>query len=235
MEINLCKGGAEPKARKDKHGEAVERLVNPHECREIIAPGIAAPKLSATMRRTMSGPAPCNTSPERKRAQSERSLAWAKANPERVKEINAAHHKRHAEKRRAAYKKWAAENPEKRAALDLASRARRRKVLSERSVKWARENPEKSRVIRQAKRARKASATGSHSAADLARIRRQQKDRCAYCRAALRGGGHIDHIIALARGGSNGASNLQWLCPSCNSSKGAKDPITYAQSLGRLI
>ena len=32
----------------------------------------------------------------------------------------------------------------------------------------------------------------------------------------------IDHIIALARGGTNDLENLQLLCRSCNSRKGAR-------------
>lgn len=32
---------------------------------------------------------------------------------------------------------------------------------------------------------------------------------------------HLDHIVPVSRGGDGSAENLQLLCPSCNSSKGA--------------
>lgn len=163
------------------------------------------------------------------------SIAWAQANPQRVKEINAAYRVRNLEKRRAAYKRWAENNPEKRAAIDAASRDRRREELSRRSCKWAKDNPEKARVSRHAKRARERAATGTHTADEVASIRQQQRDKCAYCRTALKGRGQLDHIVALARGGSNAASNLQWLCSGCNARKGTKDAMDFARSLGRLI
>lgn len=39
----------------------------------------------------------------------------------------------------------------------------------------------------------------------------------------------------LARGGSNWISNIQLLCPRCNTSKKALDPIVWAQREGRLL
>lgn len=62
-----------------------------------------------------------------------------------------------------------------------------------------------------------------------------QRGRCAYCRDRLAAGFHVDHIIPRAAGGSNERSNLQLACADCNIAKGAKDPVVFAQSLGRLI
>jgi hypothetical protein len=43
--------------------------------------------------------------------------------------------------------------------------------------------------------------------------------------------GHVDHIIPLARGGTNDITNFQALCPKCNLSKGVKLPDTIKTSI----
>jgi 5-methylcytosine-specific restriction endonuclease McrA len=78
-------------------------------------------------------------------------------------------------------------------------------------------------------------AEGTHTDADISNIRKLQGGRCAYCRARLNGGGHLDHIQPLARGGTNWPANLQLTCQPCNNRKHAKDPITFAQGLGLLL
>jgi 5-methylcytosine-specific restriction endonuclease McrA len=100
-------------------------------------------------------------------------------------------------------------------------------------------NPEKFTAYSRSRKARKKNAEGSHSSADVIVIFEAQKGLCANCQTGLFKSGkqkfHVDHIMPLARGGSNWPSNLQCLCPACNLSKNAKDPIKWAQENGRLL
>jgi 5-methylcytosine-specific restriction endonuclease McrA len=76
------------------------------------------------------------------------------------------------------------------------------------------------------RRAIKLSAPGSHTADDVAALFKQQEATCL-CGADLNLGYHIDHIMPLARGGSDGPENLQLLCPPCNVSKGPKTMLEW--------
>jgi 5-methylcytosine-specific restriction endonuclease McrA len=96
-------------------------------------------------------------------------------------------------------------------------------------------NPDKVRKHWADRRAREIGAEGTHTADDIDRIREAQRDRCACCRVKLHGGGHVYHIVALSKGGSNWPSNIQLLCEPCNLSKKAKDPIEFMQSRGKLL
>lgn len=46
---------------------------------------------------------------------------------------------------------------------------------------------------------------------------------------------HIDHYVPLSKGGEHTLNNLVISCDACNMKKGAKDPIKFAQSVGRLF
>lgn len=46
---------------------------------------------------------------------------------------------------------------------------------------------------------------------------------------------HIDHYIPLSKGGKHIMSNLVVSCEKCNLSKNAKDPIEFANSIGKLL
>jgi 5-methylcytosine-specific restriction endonuclease McrA len=127
------------------------------------------------------------------------------------------------EKSRAYTRKYVKENPEKA-------------FLS--TKKWRENNPEMVRAHWSNRRAREVSAPGSYTAKDIAGLFKMQLGKCAYykfCRTSLGNNYHVDHIIALVNGGSNFRSNLQLLCPHCNLSKLAKDPVVFSQSLGFLL
>lgn len=85
------------------------------------------------------------------------------------------------------------------------------------------------------RRALKRAAEGKHTAAEIEALYQRQRAKCANCLTSLKPCYHVDHIIPLARGGSNWISNIQLLCPTCNISKSALDPIVWAQREGRLI
>ncbi|MFZ1365737.1 MAG: HNH endonuclease signature motif containing protein, partial [Brachymonas denitrificans] len=82
---------------------------------------------------------------------------------------------------------------------------------------------------------RKQAAGGTHTAEDVADLFRLQRGKCACCRTSIKRCYHVDHIEPLARGGSNDRTNLQLLCPTCNTRKSAKHPIEFMQSRGLLL
>lgn len=135
----------------------------------------------------------------------------------------------------AGNRRWRKAN--KQAILDQVKSYREaNKDAVRRGIKaWQKANPEKVRLYSRNHEALKVNAEGFHTVEDIAAMRRSQKDKCALCSVRLRGKGHVDHVIALTKGGSNWPRNLQLLCAPCNTSKGARHPIDFAQSKGMLL
>jgi 5-methylcytosine-specific restriction endonuclease McrA len=148
------------------------------------------------------------------------SRRWNAENREQMREACRAYHANNLERERARCRSYHANNRQKR---------------REDGLTWRRANPDVCLSHGRNRRARKRAAEGTHIPADIDRIRKAQKDRCAYCRTNLRGKGHVDHIVALTKRGSNWPRNIQILCQPCNNSKYNHDPIEFAQSLGLLV
>lgn len=199
--------------RADARAQGLKRFFDGTACAEgHIAERLVSSRVCVECNRQR---ARANYKPHPKRTKSPAELkayksAWYQANKDRVRPARLA---RYADQRkdRVAYSKaWAEANVDK-----------------------AREH---SRIGRRNRRARAKAAGGTHTAADLTEILKAQGHRCAYCRADLRKTPkHVDHIVPLARGGSNGRANLQYLCQPCNQTKNSKDPVDFARSIGLLV
>lgn len=140
----------------------------------------------------------------------ERISEWRKNNPEKVKKNSSAYYQRNknkiSENRQELFRKWYYGNHDKAKLIKRVSQANRKNNL-----------------------------IGSFTAKEVEKIRALQKDRCACCGVNLAGGGHIDHIIPVSKGGLNVAKNLQLMCAFCNVSKKDKDPIDFMRQNGRLL
>jgi 5-methylcytosine-specific restriction endonuclease McrA len=152
--------------------------------------------------------------------QAENGRRWRAENLERYRETARAWAEKNQDKIKAKIVRWRSRNREREIALVKA---------------WKAANPEKVKTIWRNNKAKRRGAVGSHTASDVRKIRSAQHNKCAYCKSPLGRGGHLDHIVPIARGGSNWPSNLQWLCQPCNQSKTARDPIEFAQSLGLIL
>ena len=150
--------------------------------------------------------------------------AWSIANREKRSAQMAKYRIANREKLAAYQSEYHAANPGNRAAQHAA---------------WRAANPDKHAESRRNRRAMKRSAEGKHTSADVRAIFEAQRGLCANCKTKLFKSGkqkfHVDHVMPLKLGGSNWPANLQCLCPSCNTSKGAKHPIDWAADHGRLL
>jgi 5-methylcytosine-specific restriction endonuclease McrA len=168
----------------------------------------------------------CRKNAEKAKA---RAAAWVKANPQRARESHRAY----------ALGPKREELREKRREYAAAHS----KELVAKAAAWAATHPERTRELKlqaaHKRRARKLAAPGQHTHADILRLFERQHGHCVACNSALvktgKGKYHVDHIMPLTRGGSDGPENLQLLCPHCNLRKNAKTPEQWAKEQGKLF
>lgn len=199
------------------HGHVAERQVSNATCVDCVS-----------LRRdawALDNPHKRKEYDKKSRAKSKDSRAaynreWAKKNPDRFAEIHRMWKEENRERVRANQRRWQIENKER---------------VRENQRRWAADNPERMRAKKLRRRGAEMRAEGTHNGEDIKRILEAQRHKCAYCGLALKRGYHVDHIVALSKGGSNWPSNLQCLCPKCNRSKGAKDQTVFLRERGYLI
>lgn len=151
---------------------------------------------------------------------------WDKANPKRVKLHQRRTYLRHREaclaRQRAYY------NSHKEVCLaKMKAYAKAHPEVNKRSQRAHRLRNLNTYAAKEARRRALISLCSVDSSADKEhdRIRSLKAVRCYYCGKKISGRiAHIDHIIALSRGGAHTASNLCASCPGCNLSKGPRFP-----------
>lgn len=150
---------------------------------------------------------------------------WPDAVPREVLAARAAERRAEKERKRQERAAYAAASKDRQRELQRAWRLANPGYMRG----WKAANRDK---VREAKRGRRIRRR-IEIVADLTKI---QRGRCAYCRVRLTPANrHVDHIEPRKRGGGNARRNLQLACDTCNVRKSAKDPIAFAQELGRLI
>lgn len=143
---------------------------------------------------------------------------YNKKNPEKIKANNA----KKAPTRREYNSKRRAADPEKARLHDRIRYANSREQSIARSLRYQKRHPEIRQFHERKRRARKANAEGFFTKSDVDLLYKSQKAKCWHCGKSIVNGYHIDHLIPLARGGTNWPNNLVLSCPTCNLSKGAK-------------
>jgi len=160
-------------------------------------------------------------------------------NKEQIKKDTLAYQNKNKDKRAAWSKKSYNKNKEKITLTHKKYYENNKDYLRPIRKNWREKNRELCSVYSNRRRSRNSNAEGSFKASDILKLILLQKSMCAICRAKIVVNGkrifHVDHIIALAIGGSNWPDNLQLLCARCNLSKGAKHPIDWAKQNGRLF
>lgn len=175
--------------------------------------------------------------PERHR---EYAMKWRRENPEKAAQVNRDHCKRRywndPERFRVLSMQYYKANRDdllRKEALyrqqnpELAREKKRREYLKNRerykqsASRWQKENPERLRIYAKRRRAVKRNALVIPYSHSELQQRFSAWDGCAYC--GVRGDMTADHVVALARGGSDALSNLLPACRPCNSSKAASE------------
>lgn len=83
-------------------------------------------------------------------------------------------------------------------------------------------NKESFKVYSHKRKARIAEVGGNFTKADIRDLYASQGARCYYCSISIEEGYHIEHMIPISRGGTNGPENVCLACAPCNRTKHTK-------------
>jgi len=173
-------------------------------------------------------------------AGTEKQKEWVRKNRDRINAQQRERRKRHPELRREYERRHRERYPDKkkekdarsysrnrtarRVAQSVYSAAHRKEAISRVNL-WRAANRAHANTINANRRARVAGAEGTHTVGEWENLKQQYGYRCNGCgKTEPEIKLTRDHIIPIARGGSNYIENIQPLCGKCNCHKHAKMP-----------
>lgn len=160
--------------------------------------------------------------------------ARRRANYPVQKLVMQAYYEANAETIKAQVKERRLADPDGHRAKQQAYYAANKAAAFKRTAECDARHPEKKRARRINYRARVNGAEGSHTGGDIKALYEKQGGHCVYCNVELGSSYHVDHIVALSKGGSNWPSNLQLTCSDCNNRKRAMGHLVFARRSGKL-
>jgi 5-methylcytosine-specific restriction endonuclease McrA len=149
--------------------------------------------------------------------------------PEKDRQAAARSRERNRDKARERTAEWRRKNPEWDRQNARRYYCEHREECIRKKIEWQRQNrtrvAEWNRAFDSSRRAARHQAIGKITGKDIRRLLQEQNEKCAICKevfppAGTRNRYHLDHIVALSRGGANDRGNVQLLCPACNMRKG---------------
>lgn len=169
---------------------------------------------------------PCSRKDPAKAAEDWRR--WAERHPEEARERQRRYRLSHSSERAELNRQWRLLHAEHRAAYKRSYNATHQEQNSASHHSWQERNRDHVRAEVRNRSALLRGASGTHTALDVAAQRSRQRGLCYWCGEKVGRHYHVDHVMPLALGGSNGPENIVIACAPCNLSKNAKHPMDWA-------
>lgn len=146
---------------------------------------------------------------------------WCKDNPDKIKEASRNYRNSNQDKRKASFQLWRTLHLEEAKKNSRERLRERRAEFPEKVREVDRKRYAAHREAELAAQHKRRAAVGSFTGDELKAKFEEHGNKCVHCGTTEKRL-EVDHITPLKKGGTNYIENIQPLCKSCNSSKGAR-------------